>query len=253
MLFDTHAHLSESVFDADRDQLIDSFKNAGIGNVIDVGEDVAYSKLAVNLAERYDMIYAAVGAHPYSAKEMTDEDIETLKNLAASPKVLAIGEIGLDYHKDNHIYKDKQKYWFERQIELAQELGLPIIVHDRDAHDDCLSILREAGVNRGVIHCFSGDADFAAEVCNIGMYCAFGGSLTYKNAQELVDAARAVPIDRILIETDCPYLAPQGFRGMRNDPRYVRYVVEKIAEIRNIAYDEIAEITYNNAWTLFRR
>lgn len=228
-------------------------KNEGIVNIIDVGEDIPYSKKAVELANKYDFIYATVGAHPYSALELQEDDMKQLREWSKNEKVVAIGEIGLDYHKNHFEYAEKQKYWFMKQIEVAQDLGLPFVVHDRDAHEDCLEIFQKMQVNRGVVHCFSGDKAFAEEILKFNLYASFGGSLTYPDADELIEAVEFMPLDKILLETDCPYLTPTPHRGKRNDPRYVKYVAEKIAEIKKLPYDTVVQATYDNAWALFKR
>ncbi|GHV19313.1 deoxyribonuclease [Clostridia bacterium] len=252
MLFDTHTHLCiEEYNDEDRARIIASLQADGVTNILEIGE-IPYTVDAINLANKYDFIYASVGAHPYHAKELSEKDMELFKELAINNnKVVAVGEIGLDYHAEHGEYKAEQKYWFQRQIELAQELNLPIIVHDRDAHEDCLEILKKMNVDNGIIHCFSADTAFAKEVCDMGMYVAFGGALTYKNVEQLVEAAGNMPLDRLLIETDCPFLSPQAVRGTRNEPKNVRYVAEKIAEIRGMSVDEVAKVTSDNAIKLF--
>jgi TatD DNase family protein len=200
---------------------------------------------SIELAKKYDFFYATVGVHPHSADEMTEETIEKLKQLASYEKVVAIGEIGLDYYYDNSP-RDIQRYWFERQLRLASELHMPVTIHDRDAHGDVMEILKRNN-NRGIIHCYSGSAEMAEELVKMGYYLAFGGSLTFKNAKNPVLAAAVVPLDRLLIETDCPYLAPEGFRGKRNDSSLIFAVCDKLAEIKGITREEMAEITSQNA------
>jgi len=252
MLFDTHAHYDDEKFDADRDEVLRRVHESGVLYIVNASSDMASAKECIALADKYDFIYAAVGVHPHSAKEMKEEDIKVLAEYAAISKVVAIGEIGLDYYYDNSP-RDVQKYWFARQIELAREVGLPIIIHDRDAHEDTMSIIkaekaREVG---GVFHCYSGSVEMARDVLNNNFYIALGGAVTFKNARKILDVARYVPEDRLLIETDCPYMTPEPHRGKRNDSGYVRLVAEKIAEIKGVSFEDIARITMQNAKKCF--
>lgn len=254
MLFDTHCHLDDEKYNEDRETVIDRMRREdGVGLVMCVGADMESSKRAIALAEKYDFIYAAVGVHPHDTETMTEADIDTLYALAQHEKVKAIGEIGLDYYYENS-QRDIQKEWFVRQMRLAHEVGLPVIIHDRDAHGDCMDILKSERVDLtgGVFHCFSGSVEMACEALKLGMYISFAGPVTFKNAHKTVDAAREVPLDRIFIETDSPYLAPVPHRGERNDPGKVKYIAEKIAEIRNLEYSEIEKITYENAVKFFK-
>ena len=245
LLFDTHAHLDDRKFDADRDDIIQKIIDSGVGKVVNVGADMKSSQRSIELAKKYDFIYASVGVHPHDAEKMTDSDLSTLEKWANNPKVVAIGEIGLDYFYDNSP-RDKQKYWFEKQLFLAEKLNKPVIIHDRDAHEDTLNILSKSTA-RGILHCYSGSAEMAKQVVDMGFYISFAGPLTYKNSRHSVETARVIPIDKILIETDCPYLAPDGHRGERNDSSLVRLVCEKLAEIKDIPFEEVARITYQNA------
>ena len=250
LLFDTHAHLDDVKFDADREVVIQKIIDSGVGRVVNIGSDMESSKRSIQLAEKYNFIYAAVGVHPHDAENMTDDDLLTIEKWVAHPKVVAIGEIGLDYFYDNSP-RDVQRYWFEKQLLLAEKLDKPVIIHDRDAHGDTLDILGKSKA-KGILHCFSGSVEMAKQIVNMGFYISFAGPLTYKNSRHSVEVARAIPIDKILIETDCPYLAPDGYRGERNDSSLVRLVCEKLAEIKDISFDEAARITYQNAERVYR-
>lgn len=253
MLIDSHAHLDDERFDKDRDALIKSLKEDGIDLVINSGSDVASSIKSVSLSEQYENIYAAVGVHPHSAKEMEESTIEVLKSFTGREKVVAIGEIGLDYYYDNSP-RDIQRQKFIEQLNLAKEVDLPVIIHSRDAAQETFDILKEAqdGNLEGVIHCYSGSVDMALEYIKLGFYISLGGPVTFKNARVSKEVAKAVPIDKLLIETDSPYLTPEPNRGKRNEPAYVRYVAGTIAEIRGIPFEEIAIRTSENAKRLFR-
>ena len=226
---------------------------AGVGLIMNVGADMPSSRRSLVLAKKYPFIYAAVGVHPHDVEDMTEADLQDLRELAGEEKVRAIGEIGLDYHYDNSP-RDKQKYWFEKQIELAQDLDLPIIIHCRDAMQDCMDILRSYDFSRtsGVMHCYSGSAETAEEVVKMGMYVAFGGAITFKNNKKACHVVQSVPMERLLIETDCPYLTPEPYRGKRNDSRYVKYVAEKVAEFRGLSVEEVEKVTMTNAKCLFQ-
>ncbi len=250
MYFDTHAHLDDGRFSEDREAMIQSVFDSGVNLVVNVGADMDGSKASVHLASQYDGIYAAVGIHPYDAQSMTEEDIEVLRELSKSPKVVAVGEIGLDYHYDE-ADKDKQKEWFLRQIKLAEELSLPYIVHDREAHADCLEVIKKSGYFRGVMHCFSGSSEMARELCDLGFYISFAGPVTFKNGKKAKEAAKNVPLDRILIETDSPYLSPEPYRGQRNDSSKVRFVAKEIAELRGMTEEVLANITLENGKRFF--
>lgn len=251
MIFDSHAHFEDSRFDADRKEIFSSLSQYGVGYVMNVGSTPETSRKSVELAEAYPNVYAAVGSHPDDAGNFTDDTLETYRRLAQHPKVKAIGEIGLDYYYDDNP-PEVQKDCFHRQMELASQLSLPVIIHDRDAHKDALEAIRAFPRVRGVFHCFSGSAEMARELVSLGWYVGFTGVLTFKNARRAVEAAAAVPADRILLETDCPYMAPEPHRGKRNDSRFLPYMVEKLAEIRNITREEAERITTENAKTLFQ-
>lgn len=253
MLFDTHAHFDDERFDDDRDEVIRKAHESGVSYILNASSDMDSSRKSMALADKYDFIYAAVGVHPHSAGEMKEDDLEILAGYASHPKVVAIGEIGLDYYYDNSP-RDVQKYWFARQIGLAREVGLPVVIHDRDAHEDTLAIIKAEGASEvgGVFHCYTGSVEMAKEVLKNNFYIALGGAVTFKNARKLLDVAKFVPEDRLLIETDCPYMTPEPYRGKRNDSGYVRLVAEKIAELRGVTFEEIAQITAQNARRLFK-
>lgn len=253
MLIDSHAHLDDERFDKDRDTLIKSLKENGIDLVINPGSDVLSSIKSVSLSEQYENIYAAVGVHPHSAKEMDESTIEVLKSFTGREKVVAIGEIGLDYYYDNSP-RDIQRQRFKEQLDLAKEVDLPVIIHSRDAAQETFDILKEAqdGSLKGVLHCYSGSVEMALEYIRLGFYISLGGPVTFKNAKMPKEVAKAVPLDRLLVETDSPYLTPDPNRGKRNEPIYVRYVAGTIAEIREIPFEEVATKTSENAKRLFR-
>lgn len=253
MLIDSHAHLDDERFDKDRDRLIKSLKESGIDLIINPGSDLGSSIKAVSLSEQYDNIYAAVGVHPHSAKEMDESTIEVLKSFTNRDKVVAIGEIGLDYYYDNSP-REIQRQKFIEQLELAKEVDLPVIIHTRDAAQETFDILKEAqdGSLEGVLHCYSGSVEMALEYIKMGFYISLGGPVTFKNSRVSREVAKAVPIDRLLIETDSPYLTPEPYRGKRNEPLFVRYVAGTIAEIRGLTFDELAKKTSENAKKIFR-
>lgn len=252
MLIDSHAHLDDRRFDKDRDKIIKNLKNNDVSIVINPGADLASSIKAVALAEEYENIYAAVGIHPHDAKTIDHDTIEVLRSLLKKDKVIAVGEIGLDYHYD-FSPRDIQRKWFREQIKLAKEFDLPIIVHDREAHKDVYDILKEEqdGTLRGVLHCFSGSVEMAKEYIKMGFYISFAGPVTFKNAKTSKEVVKAIDINRILIETDSPYLTPHPHRGKRNEPLYVRYVAAMIAELKGLTIEEVARITTENTKRLF--
>lgn len=250
MYFESHAHYDDRRFDEDRDELLASFPSEGIDTVVNSSSDIASSKASIALAEKYPYFYASVGVHPHEVSKMRDNDIDTLRKLAAHPKVVAIGEIGLDFYYD-HSPRDSQRLWFARQLKLAAELDMPIIVHSREASQESFDIIKRSSVRKGVIHCYSGSAPMAKDYIDMGFYIGVGGSLTFKNNKKTVEVVEQIPIERILIETDAPYLAPVPFRGERNDSRLLKYVVEKISLIKNIPVEDICNITKNNAEKLF--
>ncbi len=245
MFFDTHTHLDDEKFDIDRDELIASLKDEGLSLAVNIGANIETSRNSIALAEKYDLIYAAVGVHPNDTGDMNDEDLAQIEEMAKHPRVVAIGEIGLDYHYDEPD-PEIQKIWFEKQLKLAQKLSLPYVVHDRDAHADVLEIIKKVGYTNGVMHCFSGSVEMAKEVTKMGMYVSIAGQVTFKNAPKVQAVATSVPLDKLLIETDSPYLTPEPFRGKRNNSSYVKYTAAKIAELRGMTTEEIAAITMEN-------
>lgn len=252
MLFDTHTHVNDPAFDEDREALLASLPQMGIGMMLNAGCSLASSRDCADLANRYDYIYASAGSHPDSADEVCDEVLEEYRKLCKlNPKIKAIGEIGLDYHYET-IPREIQKKAFIAQMELAQELDMPVIVHERKAHDDGMTIVKQFPKVKGVFHCYSGSAEMARQLTNMGWYIGFTGVLTFKNARKAVEAAQAIPLDRIVIETDCPFMSPEPFRGRRNDPSRVSLVAEKLAEIRGLSVEEIQRITFENAKRLYR-
>jgi TatD DNase family protein len=252
MLFDTHAHLDDSRFDEDRKQVLETCKAEGVELILNAGSDMGTSLKSIALAEEYDFIYASIGVHPHEAKSMESQTINELAELTSNPKVKAIGEIGLDYHYD-FSPRDVQKQRFMQQIDLAKQLKLPIIVHDRESHGDIMDIFKKMNVKDmgGVLHSFSGSVEMARECLRLGFYLSISGPITFKNAVKTVEVVREVPLDMLLIETDSPYLTPVPFRGQRNYPGYVRYVAEKIAEIKGLSYGEVAKKTLENGKRLF--
>ena len=251
MLFDTHAHMDDRAFREDRDALIAGLPEKGVGLVMNPGCSLESSRNAVALAQKYPHVYAAVGSHPDVADEVNETVLEEYRKLCKLPKVMAIGEIGIDYHYED-IPRDLQKKAFRMQLELAQEVGLPVIVHERDAHEDGMAIVKEFPQVTGVFHCYSGSAEMARQLVELGWYIGFTGVLTFKNARKAIETAASIPLDRIVLETDCPYMAPEPFRGRRNDPGYVYRMAEKLAEIRGLSVEEIQAITTENGKRLYR-
>ena len=249
---DSHAHLDDERFDEDRDEVIAFLYENDVQIVLNPGSDLNSSKKALALAEKFPFIYAAVGFHPHDSKYMKEEYLDIFKEMAGNKKVIAIGEIGLDYYYDNSD-RDVQRKWFREQIRLAKELDLPYIVHNRDAHEDVLRIMKEEHYDgaRGILHCYSGSAELSREFIKLGFYISLGGPVTFKNARVPKLVAKEVPFDKLLIETDSPYLTPEPYRGKRNEPKYVKYVAEEIAKIRNVSLDEVAEKTGENFKRLF--
>lgn len=250
MYFESHAHYDDERFDDDRDTLLASFPAEGIETVVNASSDIKSSKASIALSEKYPFFYAAVGVHPHEVENITEADIDELRELSKHPKVVAIGEIGLDYYYDLSP-RDLQRHWFKRQLELADELKMPVIIHSRDAAQECFDIIKNSNVRNGVIHCYSGSAEMAEEYIKMGFYIGVGGSLTFKNNKKGVETVERIPIEKILIETDSPYLAPVPYRGKRNDSRLLKYVVEKISQLKNIPENDICNITKNNAQNLF--
>lgn len=253
MIFDSHAHYDDTAFDEDRDELLASLKENGIGYAVDIGADMESSYKAVELAQKYPFIYAAVGLHPDAAEECTQENMLKLKEMALNDRVKAIGEIGLDYHYQPD-KKVQQKICFEAHIDLAKNLGLPIVVHSREAAKDTMDIIKstDAASVGGVIHCFSYSKEMAGEYADMGFYIGIGGVLTFNNAKKLKEAAEYIPLDRILLETDCPYLSPVPNRGKRNSSLNLPYVVKALAEIKGISEREVVSVTCGNALKMYK-
>ena len=253
MIFDTHAHYDDDAFQADREELLDSLKAAGIGTVMNVGASIASTKTTLALAERYPFVYAAVGVHPSETAELDEERMRWLEEMCACPKVAAVGEIGLDYHWDEPD-RETQKRWFREQIRLARRAKLPVIVHSRDAAKDTMDIIKEenAAEAGGVIHCFSYGVEIAREYLDMGFYLGIGGVLTFKNAKKLKEVVAYMPMDRLLLETDCPYMAPTPHRGERNSSLYLPLVVKAVSEIKGIPEEEVVAVTEANARRMYR-
>ena len=252
MLFDTHAHLDDRAFDADRAELLAALPQQGLALVMNPGCSLASSRNVDKLTREFDYIYGAVGSHPDVCDEVTEEVLEQYRQLCReNPKIKAIGEIGLDYHYEE-IPRDVQQQAFRMQMALAAELNLPVIVHDRDAHGDSMAIVEEFPTVKGVFHCYSGSVEMAQWLVDRGWYIGFTGVLTFKNARKAVEVAASIPLDRIVLETDCPYMAPEPFRGKRNDPGKIYRMAEKLAEIRGLSVEEIHAITVENGKRLYR-
>lgn len=251
MLFDTHAHIFDERFNEDREALIASLPERGLGRVMVPGADMPSSLAMPTFVERHEMLVGSVGVTPHDAKDMTDGDVERLRELAAHPKIVALGEMGLDYHYD-FTPRDVQQKRFLEQMDLAAELRLPVILHSRESTGDMMAILKSyAGRVRGVMHCFSGSYETAREALDLGYYISFAGPLTFKNARKVREVAAKLPHDRVTVETDSPYLAPEPKRGGRNEPAYVRHVCAKLAEIWGLSYEETEHLTYENGLRLF--
>ena len=251
-IFDTHAHYDDSRFDGDRDAVLAALPEAGVELVLDPGCDLPSSRAAAALAERYGHVYAAAGIHPDNCAGFLDADLAALRQLLAQPKVAAIGEIGLDYYWAENPPRDFQQMVFRKQLALAEELDLPVIVHDREAHGDSLSIIREFPAVTGVFHCFSGSPEMAEELLKRGWYLGFDGPITYKNARRAPEVAAITPLERMVVETDAPYLSPVPVRGRRNDSRYLPHVIAKLAEWKGVTPEEMTRITCENGKRLFR-
>ena len=252
MFFDTHAHLDDKQFDSDRDELIRSFAEVGVTRVLNAACDLASSRETVSLVRKYPLVYGSVGVHPNAAEELIgDAELDLLRTLSKEEKICAIGEIGLDYYWDD-VPREVQKRAFRMQLDLARELSLPVIIHDRDAHEDCLSILRDYTDLSVVFHCYSGSLEFAKILIDLGFYLSFTGVITFKNAKAAPAVCTWAPRDRIMIETDSPYLAPIPYRGKRNHSGYVPLVAQKIAELWGVSVEEVAKITTENGLRFFK-
>lgn len=254
MIFETHAHYDDEQFHDDREELLAKMTSSGIGRIINVGASIASTKATLRLAERYDFIYAAVGVHPSDIEGLNEERFAWLRQRCAWEKTVAVGEIGLDYHWDKEPeIQERQRYWFGRQLELARECGLPVIIHSREAAEDTFSVMREHHAEEipGVIHCYSYSKEMALSFIRMGYYIGVGGVITFKNARKLVETVEAIPMERILLETDCPYMAPEPHRGTRNSSLNIPLVVRRIAELKGITEEEVERITWENAERLF--
>lgn len=251
MLFDTHAHINDKAYDEDREALLEALPKAGIACLMAPAWDLESSYSADALSKKYSYIYAAVGSHPDAADKLDDDVLQAYRELCRNnPKIRAIGEIGLDYHYED-VPRDIQKIAFQRQLELARELHLPVIVHERDAHEDGLNIVRAIPEVTGVFHCYSGSLEMALSLIELGWFIGFTGVLTFKNAKKAIQVARNIPLDHIVLETDCPYMAPEPFRGTRNDPSKLYRMAEKLAEIRGLSVEEIQAVTWDNGKRLY--
>lgn len=252
MLFDTHTHLNDPDLFSQVDSFLFAARSAGVTQMVVPGYDRESSLRAMQLADQFDGIYAAVGFHPHDAKDMTDQDFDDLALWCHHEKVVAVGEIGLDYHYDNSP-RDVQQDVFKQQIAIAKNANLPIVIHDREAHADVITVLQETGAHQigGVMHCYSASAEMMPQFLNLGFYISLAGPVTFKNGKRPIQVALEVPADRLLVETDAPYLTPEPFRGKQNQPAYVRYVAQKIADLRQISIEEFEKVTYANAMRAF--
>ena len=248
MIFDTHAHYDDEQFDIDRDELLASMKANGIGHIVNVGANIKSTRGALELAHKYDFIYAAVGVHPSDVEELNEDSFELLREWSQDGRCVAIGEIGLDYHWPDP-EPEIQKKWFKRQLELARQERLPVIIHSRDAAKDTLDIMREEHAEEigGIVHCFSYSKEVAAQCVEMGFYIGVGGVLTFKNGRKMREVVEQTPMEKLLLETDCPYLAPEPYRGKRNNSLYLPYVVTEMARIKGISEQEVIDITEQNA------
>jgi len=249
MLIDAHAHLDDEAFDSDRDEVIQKIKETGM-LIINAGSDMKTSKFSVELSQKHGFIHACVGIHPHEAAKVREDYLQTLKHMGEDKKVVAIGEIGLDYYYDFCDKQTQKKVFFE-QLLLAKEVDLPVVVHDREAHRDTLEILQRSGIKKGLMHCYSGSLEMAREFMEMGFYFSFGGAITFKNAKKPKEAASKLPLDRIMLETDCPYMTPEPYRGKRNDPTKVGIIAEALAKLRGVSTEEVEEATASNARELF--
>jgi len=253
MIFDTHAHYDDEQFDIDRDSLLLSMKENGIGTIVNIGANLASSETTLELAHKYDFIYAAVGVHPSDCAELSEDNFDRIRQMSADEKCVAIGEIGLDYYwpEPDH---ELQKKWFVRQLDLARQVELPVVIHSRDAAADTVQILKDnnAGDIGGVVHCFSYSKEVALECVKMGFYIGVGGVLTFKNGKKMKEVVSEIPMEKIILETDCPYLAPEPNRGKRNSSLNLPYVVKAMAEIKGISEQEVIDITEQNARSMYR-
>lgn len=256
MIFETHAHYDDSKFDEDREELLKKVHDSGVSPIINVGASIESTKTTLELAKTHDYIYAAVGVHPSDISGLNEDSFEWLREQTAYAKTVAIGEIGLDYYWDKEPeVQEAQRYWFGRQLDLAKETGLPVIIHSRDAAEDTMQVMKEHKAQEipGVIHCYSYSKELAGEFVKMGYFIGVGGVVTFKNARKLVETVEVIPMEHILLETDCPYMAPEPHRGTRNDSSNIPFVIEKIAQIKGISPAEVERITEENAYRLFNK
>ncbi|MCM1989887.1 TatD family hydrolase [Oceanirhabdus seepicola] len=246
MIFDSHAHYDDEKFDQDRECVIKEIKESGVVGVLNCGSSVKGMRSSVELARKYDFFYAAVGIHPENADEYNHEILKEIEEYTQDDKVKAIGEIGLDYYWEENPPKDVQKKVFREQMALADKLNMPVVIHDREAHKDTLEIIKEFPNVTGVVHCFSGSVEFAKECVKLGYYIGVTGVVTFKNSKKLKEVVKEIPMDRLLVETDCPYMAPSPNRGKRNKSDYIKFIIEEISSIKEISYDEVERVTKKN-------
>ena len=257
MIFETHAHYDDEKFDGDRVELLSHLlKENNIGNIVNVGASFRGCKDSLKLAESYDNVYAAIGIHPEEIDEASDEVLEWLRENASNPKVVAIGEIGLDYYwvKDPE-GRAKQRIWFDKQMDLAKEVNLPVVIHSREAAEDTFNTIKSYNTQdvKGIVHCYSYSKELALEYVKMGWYIGVGGVITFKNGKKLVETVEAIPLENIVLETDCPYMAPEPHRGSRNSSIYLKYVSEKIAQLKGVSVEEVERITYENALRIYSK
>lgn len=250
MIFDTHAHYDDEAFDSDRDEVLKKVQEAGVTRILNCGASISGCIKTLELVKKYDFIYGAIGVHPENAGEISG-NINKIGDMLNNDKIMAVGEIGLDYYYEGYD-RDLQIRVFKEQMDMAKQLNLPVVIHDRDAHEDTLKIIKEFKGVRGVLHCYSGSLEFAKEILKLDYYIGFTGVVTFKNAKKAVEVAREIPIGKMLVETDCPYMAPTPHRGERNDSSYLVHIIERIAEIRETEPDYISETTFENGSKLFR-
>lgn len=250
MIFETHVHLDDKRYKDDIEEVIKNSRSAGVSKMVNISADMKSARNSVMLTKKYDDIYATVGVHPHDVKDMTYDSLEELKELCKNDKVVAIGEIGLDYYYE-YSDKESQKKWFIEQLKLANELNLPVVIHSRDADLECYEIIKNNCPQKAVIHCFSGSKELAKQYIDMGFYIGIGGVITFKNARKLVEVVQNIPLERILLETDAPYLTPEPFRGQRNSPEFLPFIVNKVSDIKNILPKEVEETTYLNALSFY--
>jgi len=251
MYFDTHAHYCDKQFNDDRDEILGAMDSGGVSLILNAGSSIRSSKQSLALADKYSFVYASVGVHPHDAKSMTDDTVVELEEMMSHPKAMAVGEIGLDYHYD-FSPRDVQRIRFREQLELARRLNKPVIIHEREALQDVLDIVREYRDLNGVFHCFSENWETAKIILDMGWYLSFTGVITFKNARKAPEVLEKMPADRIMLETDCPYMAPDPYRGRRNTSLYLPYIAAKVAELRGITVEEVAELTTENGKRFFK-